>query len=290
MALSTAYPVIRRSRVGQRSEPGVDVPVTVDEPPSQTPLAPEPAVPLEPKLKPDAVLVLGGMGSLNDPAEDKFFQTVKSVAPEAMWLPYHGVEKTTGQLRNLIKEDFRNKRVLIIGHSLGATILNNVMNEEGSKLAASPDVDAMYVDPPYNAPWKYAPNFMSYVSPIATAINKSSENGIAYDPATTFAWTRGKTVMYGPNPAHSPWNNLNYPGNAQRVQGFINALKGKISGNPIIPPSLQDNELYPQSVTPNMIGPTPSPVLNVTPSLPPTPVTSVTPGVGGMTKTAATRP
>lgn len=188
------------------------------------------------------VIAIGGIGSEQN---DKFFSTIKEVAPGAqrIWLRGSGrgiretgMKNASAYILHQINEAAsQNKRVLVIGHSLGATIAHNLESQAGPNAR----ITYLKVDPPYNTPWKYAPPGVANISPIASAINQSVQNGIANDPFT-LSWTDGKTVMWGSNPTHAPWNDLAVPGNQERVNSFkalvqknMTAAQNNVSvGNP----------------------------------------------------------
>lgn len=165
------------------------------------------------------VIAIGGMGSTFD---DPYFTSIKNVSPNVVQIPSKGVPISvlTQQIKDAITEHTAGGRpVVAVGHSLGASVLRNVMNENlGGRWAG---VTPMYLDPPTNTPWPRNP--ITSIEPSVGAINLAADSGIGDDP-NTINWTGGKAIMYGPNNAHAPFAHPNSPGNDQRVIDFQNAL------------------------------------------------------------------
>lgn len=177
------------------------------------------------------VVAVGGLGSTTN---DNFFKEVLKIAPGAVLMPLRGtghglagvgIGNASDQIRDEMNKYETNKiPALFVGHSLGASLLHNQIQ----KIPSRSNIRTILVDAPYDPPWQQSP----FQPPTARAITSASESGIKYAP-NTLPWTGGKAIMYGPNPAHTPWNNTNYPGNMERLEQMRGLIRRNMSYGPL---------------------------------------------------------
>lgn len=200
------------------------------------------------------LIAVGGMGSGSN---DGFFNAVRTVDPNVITIPLGGGWMNTGRdasgrspvdiLRSTI-DSFRTNGIPVdvAGHSLGASILYNLLQD----MPRDSNVRPLYVDPPVNPPWRNAPLFLQPQNP--QTITEASRAGIGSDP-NRIDFTDGRTIMYGPGPisAHTPWNNTNAPSNAANVNWLLNTLRERGSStNPPAAVNKPPTITYPSYLTP----------------------------------------